>query len=149
MHQILLSIHVFVAVLLIVLVLLQHGKGADAGASFGGGASGTMFGSKGATPFLVKVTTVLAVLFFTTSLSLTYLGSRGVKKSLLQVPEILSQAQKLLDNNQEDSPKINEKNSRDLPMVAQKSKHTSTKHATVAVKKTRQIKKIVSKKVTK
>jgi preprotein translocase subunit SecG len=86
MQQILLSLHVLISLLLIGLVLVQHGKGADAGAAFGAGASGSVFGSKGSTPFLVKVTTLLAVLFFASSLTLTYLSSHASDQGLLTVP---------------------------------------------------------------
>jgi preprotein translocase subunit SecG len=79
MQQIILIIHVLVSIGLIALVLLQHGKGADVGAAFGSGASNTMFGSAGSTPFLVKVTGLLAGIFFLTSLSLTYLVSSHAK----------------------------------------------------------------------
>ena len=74
MQQVVLGIHILVCFAIIVLVLLQHGKGADAGATFGGGqSSNTMFGSQGALPFLMKLTVVFATLFFTSSLLLTYL----------------------------------------------------------------------------
>ena len=74
LHNIILVIHVIIAVALIGLVLIQHGKGADAGAAFGGGASGTVFGSQGAASFLTRTTAILATVFFITSLTLTYLA---------------------------------------------------------------------------
>jgi preprotein translocase subunit SecG len=55
-------------------VLLQQGKGAEMGAAFGGGASGTVFGSQGSTPFLVKLTAFLAAVFFVTSISFGYIS---------------------------------------------------------------------------
>lgn len=73
MEQMVIIIHVIVAIMVIALVLVQHGKGADMGATFGGGASNTMFGSQGAMPFLMKVTGSLAVIFFVTNLTLGYL----------------------------------------------------------------------------
>jgi preprotein translocase subunit SecG len=74
MQQVVLGIHILVCFAIVVLVLLQHGKGADAGATFGGGqSSNTMFGSQGALPFLMKLTVVCATLFFASSLLLTYL----------------------------------------------------------------------------
>jgi preprotein translocase subunit SecG len=73
MSQLILIIHILAALSVIVLVLLQHGKGADAGAAFGSGASNTMFGSVGSMPFLMKITTLLALVFFITSISLSYL----------------------------------------------------------------------------
>ena len=75
MQQLILIFHVLVCISLVALVLLQHGKGADVGAAFGSGASNTMFGSAGSTPFLVKVTGLLAGIFFLTSLGLTYMVS--------------------------------------------------------------------------
>jgi preprotein translocase subunit SecG len=60
---------------LIVLILMQHGKGADAGAAFGSGASATVFGSRGSGNFMTRTTTILAVLFFVVCLSLAYLSA--------------------------------------------------------------------------
>lgn len=73
LYNVLLIIQILVALGIIGLVLIQHGKGADAGAAFGGGASGTVFGSRGSGNFLTKMTTVLAVLFFANSLMLAWL----------------------------------------------------------------------------
>ena len=77
MQQILLAVQVLVAVGLIVLVLLQQGRGADAGASFGGGASGSLFGSRGPASFLAKMTGLLAAVFFINSLGLAYLAAEA------------------------------------------------------------------------
>ncbi len=74
LFAIVLSVHVIVAALMIGLILIQHGKGADAGAAFGSGASGTVFGSKGSGSFLTRSTAMLATAFFITSLALAYLG---------------------------------------------------------------------------
>lgn len=73
--SLILVVHVIVGLSVIVFVLLQHGKGADVGASFGGGASGSLFGSSGSANFLSRTTSILATLFFITSLTLTYLAS--------------------------------------------------------------------------
>ena len=70
-------VHVLLAGSIIGLVLLQRGKGADAGAGFGAGASGTVFGSRGSGSFLSRTTAILATLFFMTSLGLSYLFSQG------------------------------------------------------------------------
>jgi len=70
-------LHVLLAGSIIGLVLLQRGKGADAGAGFGAGASGTVFGSRGSGSFLSRTTAILATLFFVTSLGLSYLFSQG------------------------------------------------------------------------
>jgi preprotein translocase subunit SecG len=75
MFQIILIIHVLIAISLVALVLVQQGKGASMGAGFGGGASGTVFGSQGSVGFLTKLTTALAISFFVTSLGLTYYAS--------------------------------------------------------------------------
>ena len=69
-------LHVLLAASIIGLVLLQRGKGADAGAGFGAGASGTVFGSRGSGSFLSRTTAILATLFFLTSLGLSYLFSK-------------------------------------------------------------------------
>lgn len=77
----LLAVHILVAIAVVGLVLIQHGKGADAGAAFGagaaGGASGSVFGAQGAGNFLSRSTAVLATIFFLTSLSMAYM-SRSV-----------------------------------------------------------------------
>ena len=70
-----LTVHVIVAIGIIGLVLLQHGKGADVGAAFGSGSSGSLFGSTGSANFLSRATSLLAVIFFLTSLGLTYLAT--------------------------------------------------------------------------
>jgi preprotein translocase subunit SecG len=72
MQTILVVLHLFLALGLIGLVLMQHGKGADAGAAFGSGASGTVFGASGAANFLSRATALLATLFFVTSLVLAW-----------------------------------------------------------------------------
>nr|WP_300312223.1 preprotein translocase subunit SecG [Halomonas sp.] len=76
MQVAILMIHVAIAIALVALILLQQGKGAEAGASFGGGASQTVFGSRGSGGFLSKATAVLAAAFFATSLTLAYFASR-------------------------------------------------------------------------
>ncbi|MEW6167847.1 MAG: preprotein translocase subunit SecG [Pseudomonadota bacterium] len=73
MYTILIVVQVLVAVALVGLILLQHGKGADAGAAFGSGASGTVFGSRGSANFLSRATGGLATVFFAVSLALAYL----------------------------------------------------------------------------
>lgn len=76
LHTVLMIIHFFSAAGIIALVLLQRGKGAEAGAGFGAGASGTVFGARGAGTALSRATAILAGVFMMTSLSLTYVGSR-------------------------------------------------------------------------
>jgi len=94
-NAILLVAQVLLSVMLIALILLQHGKGADAGAAFGSGASGTIFGARGSGNFLTKSTAVLATLFFATSLALAYIAShREGPKSIVDsvVEEQMPQA---------------------------------------------------------
>ena len=87
-----LIIHVIAALGIIGLVLLQHGKGADVGAAFGSGASGSLFGATGSANFLSRATAVLAAVFFLTSLGLAYLASHrtleggGVMDAVKEVP---------------------------------------------------------------
>lgn len=73
MYTVLVIVQVLTAVGLVGLILLQHGKGADAGAAFGSGASGTVFGSRGSANFLSRATAWLATVFFAVSLALAYL----------------------------------------------------------------------------
>jgi preprotein translocase subunit SecG len=77
LQQILLVIHLLLSAAIIGLVLLQRGKGADAGAGFGSGASGTVFGARGSSTFFSKLTAIMATGFFVSSLSLAYLASHG------------------------------------------------------------------------
>jgi len=73
--QVILIIHVLLALGLVALILMQHGKGADAGAAFGAGSSGSVFGSRGANSFIYKLTAGVATGFFLTSLTLAYLAT--------------------------------------------------------------------------
>jgi preprotein translocase subunit SecG len=75
LRGVILGVHVLLALMIIGLVLLQRGKGAEAGAGFGSGASGTVFGARGTSTLFSKLTAVFAALFFVTSLSLAYLGT--------------------------------------------------------------------------
>ena len=75
-QKVALVVHTLIALLIIVLVLLQRGKGADAGAAFGSGASGTVFGARGSSSFFSRTTAILATAFFVSSLALAYLSSQ-------------------------------------------------------------------------
>lgn len=77
--SLLLTVHILVALSIIGLVLMQHGKGADMGAAFGSGASGSLFGATGSANFLSRTTGALAAVFFLTSLSLAYVASQKPK----------------------------------------------------------------------
>ena len=109
METIVVVVHVIVAVAIVGLVLLQQGKGADAGASFGAGSSQTVFGASGSGNFLVRATTVAATIFFITSLSLAIFArsQSGVGLSAdspVLNPELLEEAA----NQQPDLPVLEE-----------------------------------------
>lgn len=80
MQELVFIIHILAAIFLIVLILMQHGKGADMGAAFGSGASQTVFGSIGTVPFLTKITAIVAIVFCVTSLGLGFFISQQVKQ---------------------------------------------------------------------
>jgi preprotein translocase subunit SecG len=98
MQTIVVVVHVIVAIVIVGLILLQQGKGADAGASFGAGASQTVFGSSGSGNFLVRATTIGATIFFVTSLSLAIFAKNqstlggAVNSSPLANEELLQDA---------------------------------------------------------
>lgn len=90
----LLVFQVLVALTLIVIILIQHGKGADAGAAFGSGSSATVFGSQGSGNFLTKTTTALAVMFLANSLALGYIATRTVEfTSLMEQAALEAEAE--------------------------------------------------------
>ena len=91
--------HTLIALMIIVLVLLQRGKGADAGAAFGAGASGTVFGARGSSSFFSRATAVFATLFFVSSLTLAYLSSQksAAPTSLLEDAAIVDEALEVFD----------------------------------------------------
>ena len=86
MTTVLIVIHVIVSIFLIAVVLLQRGRGAEIGAVFGGGASNTVFGSRGAGNFLTKLTTASAIVFMATSLGLSYIFTRASGERLFDSP---------------------------------------------------------------
>jgi preprotein translocase subunit SecG len=83
MSSFIVIIHIIVAIALILIVLLQTGKGADMGAAFGGGGSQTLFGSTGASTFLSRLTTIAAIVFMLTSLALAYLSGHRSARSVI------------------------------------------------------------------
>ena len=123
METIIVVVHLVVAVIIVGLVLLQQGKGADAGASFGAGASQTVFGASGSGNFLVRATTVAEVIFFITSLSLSLVAKNQTGFSSttglpVVSPEVLEsvseveadvpqlEASPTTENTQEDLPNL-------------------------------------------
>lgn len=82
------AVHVLLAVVLVILVLLQHGKGADMGAAFGSGSAGSLFGASGSATFLSRATGFVAAMFFITSMSLTYFSAnRNESGSVMSIME--------------------------------------------------------------
>jgi preprotein translocase subunit SecG len=87
-------VHIIIAIAVIAMVLLQHGKGADMGAAFGSGSSGSLFGATGSANFLSRGTAILATLFFLTSLTLAYFGLQQQKPaSVLESTAVPAQTQ--------------------------------------------------------
>ena len=85
LETVLLVVHLLIAVAICGFVLLQHGKGADMGAAFGSGSSGSLFGAAGSANFLSRTTAILAAVFFASSLALTWFGSRhGAPSGVMQ-----------------------------------------------------------------
>jgi len=84
MLTILTVVHITVCVFMVIIVLLQHGKGADVGATFGGGSGQTMFGTEGPLPLLNKITTASAILFMVTSVALAYFSANLTKGSIME-----------------------------------------------------------------
>ncbi len=118
-HTLLFVLQVLVAIALIGVILVQHGKGADAGAAFGSGSSSTVFGSQGAGNFMTKLTTVLVVIFLSNSLLLGYIASHNMKKaptSLLDQPEVVMQEQAV----EQDVPAMQE----DMPAMVDTQSET-------------------------
>ena len=115
LHLVLLVAQVVIAVSLIGFILIQHGKGADAGAAFGSGASSTVFGSQGSDNFLTRATAVLAFLFLSNSLFLGYMATQRVVEptSLMDsapvvVEEVITTGVPVMDTTESDIPAIPE-----------------------------------------
>ena len=123
MQQILLIVQILITIALVVIVLLQQGRGADAGASFGGGSSGSLFGARGPASFLSRLTAGLAMLFFANSLALAYISSHSLERRSVveRVAPQVSEAPGLPDGS-EDVPALpdagaGESNAPDVPQA--------------------------------
>ena len=114
--------HLFLAIGLIALVLIQHGKGADAGAAFGSGASATVFGAQGSGSFLSRATAALATLFFLTSMALAYFAAQvGEPEGLMEgvgVPAVPAPAPGEIPQEVPTVPGVGGNGSTDVPMVS-------------------------------
>lgn len=124
LQTLLFVLQVLVAVSLIGFILIQHGKGADAGAAFGSGASSTVFGASGSSNFLSKTTAVLAVIFLANSLALGYIATEQVKEasSLLEqqsvtntVPDQVREEFLIPTESPSDIPLVPETSGSDVP----------------------------------
>ena len=113
MYNVLLFVYLIVSIIMIGLILIQQGKGADAGASFGGGASGTVFGSAGSANFLSRLTGILAIVFFVTSIIIGNLNSH--RNNVVQGKfDDLSQAAQQVEQQKQAAPVLENKNA-DIP----------------------------------
>ena len=123
MQTLIIVVHVIAALAIVGLVLLQQGKGADAGASFGAGASQTVFGASGSGNFLVRATTIAAVIFFVTSLSLAIFAKNqagsgttvGLPIVNQEILEETTASQTDIPNLEEEQPTLNQSDVPTLP----------------------------------
>ena len=105
MENLILIVHIIVSLSVIGLVLIQHGKGADAGAAFGGGSSGSVFGVQGSSNFLTRATSICVTIFLCTSIALAFIASSKHEESssadiAVENSELLEQnSQEATDNN--------------------------------------------------
>lgn len=102
LHTATIVLHVLIATAIVGLVLLQRGKGADAGAGFGSGASGTVFGARGSASFLSRTTATLAALFIATNLVLAYMGGRKTEEPSSVVDRLQQQSKDSANDAQND-----------------------------------------------
>ncbi len=103
MYQVILVVHVLLGLSVIGLVLIQHGKGADAGAAFGSASSGSVFGAQGASSFLSRTTAILAALFFATSLGLAVLSGNQGSGSEIDMMDVID-----VEDGLSDVPVVND-----------------------------------------
>jgi preprotein translocase subunit SecG len=124
MDTLLTIVHVIVCLFLVGIVLLQHGKGADIGASFGG-SSQSLFGTEGPLPLLNKITTASAIIFMLTSVSLAYISSRSGSTSVMTNVTISQPAQV-----QETQPLVKDDSVKDTPAENKAASEASTEKTT-------------------
>jgi preprotein translocase subunit SecG len=122
MYQVIIVIHVLLGLGIIGLILMQQGKGADAGAAFGTGSAGSVFGAQGAASFLSRATAILATLFFLTSLGLAVInGHKGVAFDLMSSPDTQQDTSGLPDlggaKGVDTTPAVPEIKSEEIPAV--------------------------------
>jgi len=132
LYSVLVAIDVLLAIGIIGSVLIQQGKGADVGAAFGSGASGTVFGARGSTSFLTRTTAILVALFFINSLALAYLAShRPVTESVINTSEeveVIPSAESVPEAEVETDLPQEEEEVSDLPDAAPSDSKNSDTH---------------------
>lgn len=140
MYQIIIIFHVLVGLSIIGLVLMQQGRGADAGAAFGSGASGTVFGAQGSASFLSRTTAVFALIFFSTSLGLAVIGGGGFQdesKDLMDTPEVEKSLPDLPfigdDAAPMKVPSISDQQAEDVPAISEPENNEATPDVTKQV----------------
>jgi preprotein translocase subunit SecG len=123
-ENLLLIVHLVMAVSVVILVLLQQGKGAQAGAAFGGGSSGSsqsLFGARGSANFLTRTTAVIATIFFVTTLSLAYLYANRSGSSSVVSDSVVEQVEEVLESDvpmvPSDAPTEESDSQSDIPAV--------------------------------
>jgi preprotein translocase subunit SecG len=115
------TVHVLLAIVLIALVLLQHGKGADMGAAFGGGSAGSLFGASGSATFMSRATSIVAAMFFATSMSLTYLSMNKTEiPSVMNLMEQAEESESAFTSESEDNQSF--ESDKGIPEVESNSK---------------------------
>lgn len=122
MEQLIIVVHVVAALAIIGLILLQQGKGAEAGASFGGGASQTVFGSQGGGNFFTRTTAIFSLIFFITSFGLAIVAkNRAEVQANAGIPAVVEQT---LDAQADEVPALDAQNDADVPVVEESQPET-------------------------
>ena len=123
MTTLLIIIHILVCLFLIGIVLLQQGKGADMGATFGGGSNQTVFGADGPMPILSKVTTASAIIFMVTSLTLAYISANDSSSSVMKQISVPNQTESGIEKAIQPAPDVTEKAAEPAPVSQEASGH--------------------------
>ncbi len=108
--------HILVCLFLIGIVLLQQGKGADMGATFGGGSNQTVFGADGPMPMLSKITTASAIIFMVTSLSLAYISAHDSSSSLMNQISVPNQNESGIEKTIQSAPDVTSQTEQPAPL---------------------------------
>ncbi|MEN8258516.1 MAG: preprotein translocase subunit SecG [Thermodesulfobacteriota bacterium] len=123
MTTLLIILHILVCLFLIGIVLLQQGKGADMGATFGGGSNQTVFGADGPMPILSKVTTASAVIFMITSLTLAYISANDSSSSVMKQISVPNENESGIEKAIQPVPDVTQKAEEPAPVSQEASGH--------------------------